>query len=342
MFEKRRNTENSIPGGLKHYLAWARSKIQFGYKKWDAKRISFVSVLIAISVVFFLISVRIMPVSALPSLKFSFIGLPVKITGFIFGPLVGIITGILADLISFILVPTYYHYLYTLAVAIAGFVPGLCAYYFFNLNEMLFSNKYKIFKFKEIVAFFKKQHAEAILNGNSEDIQYFSELIAYYEVKIILLENKKKQTSMINFSFISAILVLVAQIALILAIFSRLDSSYFEHNRFIKNKLFYLLLTISGFAGMILTLTLYRVFLKKKFETFIEVMAIVSLCAILEFLNTILLAWADTATLKTDFWLNLTSQAITSPIKIFWNLAIILATYKIISPLIKSKEGARF
>ena len=252
MFEKRKYTDNAIPGGIRHYLAWARSKIQLGYKKWDAKRISFVSVLIAISVVFFLISVRIMPVSALPSLKFSFIGLPVKITGFIFGPFVGVITGILADLISFILVPTYYHYLYTIAVAVAGFVPGLCAYYFFNLNEMFFSNKYKIFKFTEIVSFFKKQYNESILKGNSEDIQYFSEVIAYYEVKIILLENKKKQTSMINFAFISAILILVAQIVLILAIFSRLDPSYFEHNRFIKNKLFYLVLTVSGFAGMIL------------------------------------------------------------------------------------------
>ena len=278
----------------------------------------------------------------MPSLKFSFIGLPVKITGFIFGPFVGVITGILADLISFILVPTYYHYLYTIAVAVAGFVPGLCAYYFFNLNEMFFSNKYKIFKFTEIVSFFKKQYNESILKGNSEDIEYFSEVIAYYEVKIILLENKKKQTSMINFAFISAILILVAQIVLILAIFSRLDPSYFEHNRFIKNKLFYLFLTVSGFAGMILALILYRVFLRKKYETFIEIMGIVSFCAILEFINTILLAWADTSTLKTDFWLNLTSQAITSPIKIFWNLAIILTTYKIISPLIKSKEGARF
>ena len=93
---------------------------------------------------------------------------------------------------------------------------------------------------------------------------------------------------------------------------------------------------------MILVLILYRVFLRKKYETFIEIMGIVSFCAILEFVNTILLAWADTSTLKTDFWLNLTSQAITSPIKIFWNLAIILTTYKIISPLIKSKEAARF
>ena len=118
-----------------------------------------------------------MPVSALPSLKFSFIGLPVKITGFIFGPFVGVITGILADLISFILVPTYYHYLYTIAVAVAGFVPGLCAYYFFNLNEMFFSNKYKIFKFTEIVSFFKKQYNESILKGNSETFNIFLKLL---------------------------------------------------------------------------------------------------------------------------------------------------------------------
>ncbi|WP_412031826.1 ECF transporter S component [Metamycoplasma buccale] len=334
--------ENKIPGGLKHYLRWVRSQSGLNYRKWSSKRIAFVGVLIAISVVFFLISVRILPVSALPSFKFSFIGLPIKITGFIFGPIVGMITGVLADLISFALVPTYYHYLYTLAVAIAGFVPGICAYYFFNLNEILFSRKYKIFRYSQIVDFYQRQYDEAISKSNPADIQYFSEKIAFYKVEIILLESKSKPTAMINFSFISAITFLAIQIFLIIAIFSQLDVSYFANNRFIRNKQFYIFLTVSGFALMSLALILYRIFLNKKYQTFLEVMAIVSLCAILEFINVIILAWADTAALKTDFWVNLTAQTILSPIKIFFNLAIILATYKIVAPLVKSKEGNRF
>ncbi|TPE58078.1 ECF transporter S component [[Mycoplasma] falconis] len=333
---------NRLPGGIKHYLRWVRSQANISYKKWNSKRIAFVGVLIAISVVFFLVSVRILPISALPSLKFSFIGLPIKITGFIFGPIVGMITGILADLISFALVPTYYNVLYTAAVAIAGFIPGLAAYYFFNVNEIFFSRKYRIYKFKEIVDFFKLQYNEALARGNTEDIQYFSEKIAYYEVKIILLETKKRPTAMINFAFVSTVVILALQIVLIIGIFYNLDPSIFEMNRFIKNKTFYIILTCSGFAGMIVFVVLFRLFLKKKYQTFIEVMAIISFCAVLEFVNVILLAWADSATLKTDFWVNLTGQTLFSPIKIFFNLAVILATYKIVAPLVRSKEGDRF
>ena len=135
MFEtKKKKSDIRVPGGIRHYLSWARSKVSLGYKKWSSKRIAFVSVLIAISVVFFLISVRIIPISALPSYKFSFIGLPVKITGFIFGPIIGMLTGILADLISFLLVPTYYHYLYTISISIAGFIPGTKCYFKINIK----------------------------------------------------------------------------------------------------------------------------------------------------------------------------------------------------------------
>lgn len=331
-----------LPGGIKHYIKWLRLQSGLSYRKWSSKRIAFVGVLISISVVFFLISVRIVPISALPSFKFSFIGLPIKITGFIFGPIVGLITGVIADLISFVLIPTYYHFLYTLAVGVAGFIPGICAYYFFNLNEIFFSKKYKIFKYTEIVEFFKRQYDEALFRNSSIDIQYFSEKIAYYEVKIILLENKHKPTAMINFSFISTLIILALQIFVIISIFASLDNSIFEHNRFIKNKTFYIVLTISGFLLMCVVIIVYRLFLRRKYETFIEIMAIISLCAILEFVNVILLSWADSSSLKTDFWVNLTGHTLTSPVKIFFNLAIILATYKIVNPLVRSKEESRF
>lgn len=333
---------SKLPGGLGHYLQWLRSQTNISFKKWNPKRIAFVGVLIAISVVFFLISVRILPISALPTFKFSFIGLPIKITGFIFGPIVGVITGILADFISFALVPTYYSFLYTLAVAVAGFIPGIASYYFFNINELFFSRNYRIFKYKQIIEFFKIQFAEALAKGNSEDLQYFSEKIAYYEVRTIILENKPKPTAMINFSFISTVVLLSLQILLIIAIFAKLDNSIFEHNHFIKNKTFYILLTTSGFMGMILFVIIYRLFVRKKFQTFIEVMAIITFSALLELANTVLLAWADTANLKTDFWVNFTGQTLTGPVKIFFNLVIILATYKVVSSLVKSKEGDRF
>jgi hypothetical protein len=36
-------------------------------------------------------------------------GLPIKLTGYIFGPLIGATTGAIADVISFSIIPTYIH-----------------------------------------------------------------------------------------------------------------------------------------------------------------------------------------------------------------------------------------
>ena len=104
-------------------------------KIWTNKKISFVSILIATSVVFVLIFTRIAPIASLPSFKLMAGGLPIKLTGYIFGPFIGAITGALADIISFSLIPTYIHFWYTLSFAIAGFIPGLVGHYMNKKNR---------------------------------------------------------------------------------------------------------------------------------------------------------------------------------------------------------------
>lgn len=97
-------------------------------KTWSNRKIAFVSILVATSVAFVLIFTRIAPIASLPSFKLMAGGLPVKLTGYIFGPLIGAITGALSDIISFTLTPTYIHWWYTLAFALAGFIPGVIGY----------------------------------------------------------------------------------------------------------------------------------------------------------------------------------------------------------------------
>ena len=92
---------------------------------WTNKKISYVGILIAASVVFVLVGSMLFAITALPSFKIAFGGVPVKITGFIFGPLVGALTGVIADLLSFVYLPTYYHVGYTLMMGLAGFIPGI-------------------------------------------------------------------------------------------------------------------------------------------------------------------------------------------------------------------------
>ncbi|MBN0919249.1 ECF transporter S component [Mycoplasma gypis] len=329
---------DKIPGGFKHYLTWLRAQTDINFSKWNSKKIAFVGVLIAISVVFFIISVRIAPISALPSFKFSFIGLPVKITGFLFGPFIGAITGILADLISFALVPTYYNVLYTLAVSTAGIVPGIFAWYYFTVGGLLFSYRYRIYSLKQIIDYFKEKNALALEKEDLDLSQYYSEKVAYYEVKLILVESKSKPLGLINFAYASTMIVLALQILIILAIFANMSDSIFANNRFIKNKWFYIVITTAGFVTMMVGATIYRLVLRRKYKRFIDIMAIISFCAVLEFLNVLLLSWADYQTLKTDFWVNLTSHTLLSPVKIWFNLLVIFTAYRIISPLIQKKQ----
>ncbi len=98
-------------------------------RMWNNRKIAFVSILIATSVSFILIFNAILPVTALPPFKLMAGGLPIKITGYIFGPIIGGLTGAISDLISFMARPTYYHFYFTLAWIAAGVIPGVVGYF---------------------------------------------------------------------------------------------------------------------------------------------------------------------------------------------------------------------
>ena len=97
-------------------------------RKWTNRKIAFISILVATSVAFVLIFTSIIPIAAIPSFKLAAGGLPVKLTGYIFGPIIGMITGILSDTISFIFRPVVWHYGYLLSWTVAGLVPGVIGY----------------------------------------------------------------------------------------------------------------------------------------------------------------------------------------------------------------------
>lgn len=98
-------------------------------RTWSNKKIAFVAILIATSVAFILLFARTAPITSIPSMKLMAGGLPIKLTGYIFGPLIGVVTGIIADLISFAIVPTFIHWWYMLAFALAGAIPGVVAFF---------------------------------------------------------------------------------------------------------------------------------------------------------------------------------------------------------------------
>lgn len=101
---------------------------KFVKRNWTNRKIAFVSILIATSVAFTLIMTTVVPPLIWPSLRIAVGGLPVKITGYIFGPIVGGLTGAVSDLLTFAFRPTYFHYGYILSLVVMGVVPGIFGY----------------------------------------------------------------------------------------------------------------------------------------------------------------------------------------------------------------------
>ncbi|MCC3161080.1 MAG: class I tRNA ligase family protein [Mollicutes bacterium PWAP] len=101
-------------------------------RMFTIKKISFMAILISLSVVFILIFTRFIPIGSIPSLKIGLGGLPIKTTGYLFGPIIGMITGLITDLISFAISPTFIHYWYILAFILTGIIPGLISFIMFR------------------------------------------------------------------------------------------------------------------------------------------------------------------------------------------------------------------
>lgn len=86
---------------------------------------------------------RFLTILIIPSIKIGFGGVPVFISGILFGPMVGGITGIASDLIGVLINPMGpYHPGFTFSAFLNGFVPGLFAIYF-----------RKVLKNKKIITF---------------------------------------------------------------------------------------------------------------------------------------------------------------------------------------------
>ncbi len=276
-------------------------------KKWTNRKIAFVAILVATSVAFVLILTSIIPIASLPSLKLMAGGLPIKLTGYIFGPFIGAITGVIVDLLSFAMRPTYYHYWYTIAFAFAGFIPGVVGYF---MNRR--------WKDKDVV---DKKFSEHVSTSN-------------YLTAIICL---------------TTIFVGIAFFVL------HQDESFFESQKLITSRFAFLIIATSGTVSMLLAILFLSIFLKPrkikifgktrtlsiKISTFNSLMPIIVFSAILEMVDTPIIALGDMATLTDgkSFLTILTGHFLLSPIKIWGNLLVLLFSYKIIAPLIYNKTN---
>lgn len=295
------------------------------------RTIAFLSILIAISVVFVIIGVRLFPPSVLPGLRFSFLGIPIKITGYIFGPTVGLITGIFSDLISFLFVPSTYSPYFTIAAAMAGAIPGISHLIYHIWFERIYNKKENI----EYLEYKKKM----FLKKNKHDkAKKIDKLIQKVEKKDAVKLEKRKANM-----FLLSSIVIISLIMLSIALFIiYLPDNIFQEgvkkiSGFLGKKNIFIPLLISGLFLMMLFLIVLR-FWKPKL--LIQFTPIVIFSAILEPITVILLAAGDFQSgIFKIFAAGIVAHTILTPIKIWINLFVIYITFLIVSPLIFKKQN---
>ncbi|MGO1369320.1 MAG: folate family ECF transporter S component [Senegalia sp. (in: firmicutes)] len=94
------------------------------------------SLLTAISIILTRVFSVIIPIAGGQGLRIGFGGVPIMISGILFGPLVGALTGTTADLIGVLINPMGPYFPgFTLSAALSGFIPGLFYHYIFKNKE---------------------------------------------------------------------------------------------------------------------------------------------------------------------------------------------------------------
>ncbi|MDR7870097.1 MAG: folate family ECF transporter S component [Tissierellaceae bacterium] len=102
--------------------------------KVKTKYLVMAAFLTAISIVLTrFLSVTLPILGGLPAIRVGFGKIPIVISGLLFGPMLGGITGVAADLIGMLINPMgAYHPGFTISSMLDGFLPGLFAIYFRN------------------------------------------------------------------------------------------------------------------------------------------------------------------------------------------------------------------
>ncbi len=92
--------------------------------RFTTRNISYIALLTSVSVTVTVVVSKVFPITVFPPVRIAFEGIMVKIAGFIFGPIVGFMSGTLTDLICILFVPSYIHIAYLIVIASFGFLSG--------------------------------------------------------------------------------------------------------------------------------------------------------------------------------------------------------------------------
>ncbi|UUD35059.1 ECF transporter S component [Mycoplasmopsis caviae] len=315
------------------------------FPKWTIRKICFVGILIAISVVFLVIATSLVPVASIPTYKISFIGLPIKISGFIFGPLIGGIVGLISDLLSFLFVPSFYNPLYTLATMVDGIIAGLIGFLFVKLFRYYFGGEFQDNVYESKIWKLSKQIDKLKLNLSNE------KKIIKLENKIILAQEKRKSIRingtaniLLNINLFVALVLLALFSLFIFWLVAFVIPENIIKKGVIPNKWGLLATMLSGYTLMFFFIIIAR--FKMKPSNYLVIVPIIIFSALIELINVPLLSFADQQSLQkpgeSNIFVFVFNHILFSPVKIWFNMFIIYFTYNIIAPLINKNNNIAY
>ncbi|TNK82437.1 ECF transporter S component [Mycoplasmopsis pullorum] len=313
--------------------------------KWTIRKMVFVAILIAISVTFTIVGSQIVPFISIASFKFSFIGLPVKISGLIFGPFIGFFVGSISDLLSLLFVPPGgWHILYTLATGMNGFVAGVIGWFFLVYLKYYFGGEFRIENYYAKIYKLNVQYEKYIQLNKINKAEKVLNKIIFYDNKIQNVKNAGTMTALLNINLIISIIMMLSVIIFISIIIGiQVDSKAFVEN-LIKNRWITLAFMISGTSSMTIFIIVAR--FKLSPSRYLIAVPIIVMSAFLELINIPILSIADNISLgsgtvdKILDWI--VSHVLMSPVKIWFNLLVIYYSYSVISSLVFKNQNLSY
>ncbi|AGR40726.1 ECF transporter S component [Spiroplasma taiwanense] len=93
--------------------------------RFTTKNIAYITMFTAINVSVTVVISLTIPITVFPPIRIAFEGVMVKITGFIFGPIIGVLVALITEVLVMIFVPSFIHPAFIIVIICYGFIAGI-------------------------------------------------------------------------------------------------------------------------------------------------------------------------------------------------------------------------
>ncbi|WP_338969865.1 ECF transporter S component [Spiroplasma endosymbiont of Labia minor] len=93
--------------------------------RFTTKNIAYITMFTAVSVSVTVVVSMTVPITVFPPIRIAIEGVMVKITGFMFGPIVGLLVGLITEGLTMLFVPSFIHPAFIICICAFGFISGI-------------------------------------------------------------------------------------------------------------------------------------------------------------------------------------------------------------------------